>query len=98
MWQQHVVTAKAASLKVGKTVSFCTISGEDISIPEARLVWCSKQNDTLRVCYNRLVPTSGMSGMEIVKRTGNLVKMRQRKTGVELLVNTKLHKLYRGTY
>jgi len=97
MWQQHVVTAKYNSLRLGNPVTFETISSEKISIPESRLVWCSKQAGTLRICYNRLVVTSGTAGLKIVNRTGKFVKMVQPSTGVELLVNPRLNKLFRNS-
>ena len=90
-WQQVTVTAKR--VKIGdSSVTLLPMGGDKVTIPIEDLVYVSRQGETTRVCYNRLVVSGGLNYLRQVSRNGTLVTLRQEGTGLEITINTRFHK------
>lgn len=95
-WQQHVVTLRAETLEFGKTLIDCTtVSGEDLHISVDNFVWLSEDEAATRLCYNRLVPMSGVTGVKLVHGSTPQGIAKFRRGKMTLTVNKKYHKLHK---
>ncbi len=94
-WQSHIVTVRLDSLRFTATlVKVTTVTGERLSIPNENFVWLSDEKGTGRICYNRLVVSSGTNKLKRMPDHYGFAVLTQ-GTSLKLTVNKKFHKLHK---
>ena len=91
-YQQHVVTIRAESLDVDPVyIRATSVSGESLVINVLNFVWMSKDSNCIRLCFNKLIPSSGLRGARLTDDKHGFARFKSGSTVIT--VNKKFHKL-----